>query len=109
MDPCLGCAVNRANIRLVRRCLPTEGSACTPCFCRPMWCIHCLSKCLDDFPTTVYYFKSRKFNPHHLSFSAKQDAEHIPEYWLSTRCPCPTYRSPFCIIDVSLVETVENI
>ena len=53
MDPCLGCAVNRANIRLVRRCLPTEGSACTPCFCRPMWCIHCLSKCLDDFPTTI--------------------------------------------------------
>ena len=53
MDPCLGCAVNRANIRLVRRCLPTEGSACTPCFCRPMWCIHCLSKWLDDFHTTV--------------------------------------------------------
>ncbi len=107
MDPCLGCAVNSANIRLVRRCLPTgNADGCTPCFCRPMWCIHCLSK---------WYVTSKFLN--HVScyfmcvfdrFSARQDAEH-PESWLMSRCPCPTCRSPFCVLDVSLVETVENI
>lgn len=86
MDSCLGCGVNNANVRLVRRCLPSEATnGCTPCFCRPMWCIHCLSKW----------------------FSARQDAEH-PETWLSSRCPCPTCRSPFCVLDVSLVENVQN-
>jgi len=85
MDFCLGCMQRRANTRLVRRCV-TDTAGCTPCFCRPMWCLSCLAKW----------------------FAARQDTEH-PETWLSSRCPCPTCRNPFCILDVSLIEQVDSI
>jgi len=85
MDFCLGCMQRRANTRLVRRCI-ADMAGCTPCFCRPMWCLSCLAKW----------------------FAARQDAEH-PETWLSSRCPCPTCRNPFCILDVSLIEQVDSI
>ena len=59
-------------------------------------------KHVEDFCVSCYY------NCVFHRFSARQDAEH-PESWLMSRCPCPTCRSPFCVLDVSLVETVENI
>ena len=89
-EMCIGCMQTKANVKLVRRC---EGAVrqfvaggqqlqeCVPCFCRPMWCIDCLAKW----------------------FAARQDKEQ-PETWLSSRAPCPTCRSAFCILDVSLIR-----
>ncbi|KAG0710686.1 Transmembrane protein 129 [Chionoecetes opilio] len=78
---CFGCQQTSANVRLERRCGATEGSnGCQECHCRPMWCVSCLGKW----------------------FASRQD-QHHPESWLGSRCPCPTCRSTFCLLDVSLI------
>ncbi|KAG8237826.1 hypothetical protein J437_LFUL002435 [Ladona fulva] len=41
-------------------------------------------------------------------FASRQDQDH-PETWLGSKCPCPTCRSPFCILDVSLIEDESKI
>nr|XP_053647506.1 transmembrane protein 129-like isoform X1 [Cherax quadricarinatus] len=79
---CIGCMEMPANVKLQRLCGMVDngtGSACVSCFCRPMWCISCLSKW----------------------FAARQDQSH-PESWLSSRAPCPTCRSTFCLFDVCI-------
>ncbi|XP_046384400.1 E3 ubiquitin-protein ligase TM129 [Ischnura elegans] len=81
-EPCIGCMQAPAEIKLQRRCIPVLGErSCVACYCRPMWCIECMAKW----------------------FASRQDQDH-PETWLGSRCPCPTCRSPFCILDVSLIE-----
>ena len=47
LEPCIGCMVNTANVKLVRSCQSVvEGGeeACVNCYCRPMWCIDCMAK-----------------------------------------------------------------
>ncbi|KAG7164734.1 E3 ubiquitin-protein ligase TM129-like [Homarus americanus] len=81
---CIGCMEVAANIKLQRQCGTTNngsGNSCVACYCRPMWCVSCLSKW----------------------FAARQDQNH-PESWLSSRAPCPTCRSPFCLLDVCIIS-----
>ncbi|CAG0916862.1 unnamed protein product [Notodromas monacha] len=91
LEPCVGCMERPAEVKLVRRCLEENVrsvdveyngqflrlSTCVRCQCRPMWCIDCMSKW----------------------FIARQDADR-PGTWLTSRAPCPTCRSPFCLRDV---------
>lgn len=83
LDMCIGCMEVAANVKLQRRCNTATvdgGGNCVTCYCRPMWCISCLSKW----------------------FAARQDQDH-PETWLSSKAPCPTCRSTFCMLDVCLI------
>jgi len=83
LEPCIGCMVNTANVKLVRSCQSVvEGGdeACVNCYCRPMWCIDCMAKW----------------------FASRQDQSN-PENWLGQRCPCPTCRSKFCVLDVRMI------
>jgi len=88
LEPCIGCMSETANIKLVRRCngtgndqQETGSPACETCYCRPMWCLTCLGKW----------------------FAMRQD-KNRPDTWLSSKCPCPTCRSKFCLLDVSLIS-----
>jgi len=86
LEPCIGCMVNTANVKLNRVCDSSMGeiredeNRCVNCYCRPMWCVDCLGK----------WFASRQ-------------NQGEPETWMSSRCPCPTCRSKFCVLDVSLL------
>lgn len=79
---CFGCQQTEANVTLQRRCSSAGGGdgQCQECHCRPMWCVSCLSKW----------------------FASRQDQSR-PESWLSSRAPCPTCRSTFCLLDVSII------
>ena len=49
LEPCIGCMINTANVKLVRSCQSfVEGeegdNACVTCYCRPMWCVDCMAK-----------------------------------------------------------------
>ena len=52
LEPCIGCMVNMANVKLERRCLSEDAAAaegnnsehCVNCYCRPMWCMDCMAK-----------------------------------------------------------------
>ena len=84
VENCIGCMAVPAEIKLIRRC-DTETNTenpCVTCYCRPMWCLTCLGKW----------------------FAMRQNQER-PETWLASKCPCPTCRSKFCILDVSLIES----
>eukprot|EP00088_Acartia_fossae_P003421 TRINITY_DN11435_c0_g2_i2.p1 TRINITY_DN11435_c0_g2~~TRINITY_DN11435_c0_g2_i2.p1 ORF type:complete len:386 (-),score=34.61 TRINITY_DN11435_c0_g2_i2:116-1273(-) len=83
LEACIGCMVNQADVKLVRTCGSTgEGSnSCVNCYCRPMWCITCMAK----------WFASRQ-------------NQKEPETWLGSRCPCPTCRSKFCVLDVAMIS-----
>jgi len=91
LEPCIGCMSQTANVKILRNCLASEeGSnneqqdqenACVNCYCRPMWCIDCMAKW----------------------FASRQD-QSSPETWLGSKCPCPTCRSKFCILDVRIVQ-----
>ncbi|XP_045613008.2 E3 ubiquitin-protein ligase TM129 [Procambarus clarkii] len=81
---CIGCMEVTANVTLQRRCGSVNtgsGSDCVACYCRPMWCVSCLSKW----------------------FAARQD-QNLPESWLSSKAPCPTCRSTFCLLDVCIIS-----
>ncbi|XP_042888973.1 E3 ubiquitin-protein ligase TM129-like [Penaeus japonicus] len=83
-DMCIGCMAVKADVKLQRRCGTTTaegGGGCVTCYCRPMWCLTCLGKW----------------------FAARQDQDQ-PEVWLSSRAPCPTCRSAFCILDVCIIS-----
>lgn len=78
---CFGCQQTPADVSLKRRCNATGSSTrCQECHCRPMWCVSCLGKW----------------------FASRQD-QHHPESWLASCAPCPTCRSIFCLLDVSLI------
>jgi len=86
LEPCIGCMAVTANVKLVRRCAPREEEEeeqerCVNCYCRPMWCIDCMGK----------WFASRQ-------------NQSQPETWLGSKCPCPTCRSKFCVLDVCLLQ-----
>ncbi|ENN78050.1 E3 ubiquitin-protein ligase TM129 [Dendroctonus ponderosae] len=85
LDQCLGCLQARPGIKIQKQC-PDEGihpmeQKCTDCFCRPMWCLDCLTK----------WFVSR------------QDKDE-QNRWLSKKCTCPMCRATFCVLDVCLLE-----
>lgn len=82
-DMCIGCMAVKADVKLQRRCGTTNAGegGCVTCYCRPMWCLTCLGKW----------------------FAARQDQDQ-PEMWLSSRAPCPTCRSAFCILDVCIIS-----
>lgn len=85
VEPCIGCMIVTANVRLQRRCGSAdragESEPCVNCYCRPMWCVDCMGKW----------------------FASRQDQSR-PETWLAAKCPCPTCRSKFCVLDVVLIE-----
>ncbi|XP_024138923.1 E3 ubiquitin-protein ligase TM129 [Oryzias melastigma] len=84
VESCIGCMQVPAGIKLVRLCQtagPDQESECQECFCRPMWCLMCLGRW----------------------FASRQDQQR-PETWLSSRVPCPTCRSKFCILDICTVH-----
>jgi len=96
LEACIGCMVQTANVKIQRTCQSSQeegveedggggaggdGDACVNCYCRPMWCIDCMAKW----------------------FASRQD-QSSPETWLSSKCPCPTCRSKFCVRDVRIIE-----
>ncbi|XP_065071175.1 E3 ubiquitin-protein ligase TM129-like isoform X3 [Rhopilema esculentum] len=80
-EPCIGCMLTPANIKLQKNCGSTGENECRGCFCRPMWCIDCMGKW----------------------FASRQD-QNDPLSWMSSLSPCPTCRSKFCMLDVCLIE-----
>uniref|UniRef100_A0A0K2UTC9 Transmembrane protein 129 [Chrysemys picta] n=1 Tax=Lepeophtheirus salmonis TaxID=72036 RepID=A0A0K2UTC9_LEPSM len=83
LEACIGCMVQNANVRLQRRCGDQNGDSgdpCVTCYCRPMWCVGCMAR----------WFASRQ-------------NQNDTETWLGSKCPCPTCRSKFCILDVSMI------
>ncbi|CAF3817001.1 unnamed protein product [Rotaria magnacalcarata] len=81
LDTCIGCLQTNANVKLVKNCDAPNVGQCKTCFCRPMWCLECLGKW----------------------FASRQDQAR-PETWLQSTCPCPSCRSIFCILDISILE-----
>ncbi|VDN59413.1 unnamed protein product [Dracunculus medinensis] len=89
LEPCLACASELPNIKLNKNCISHEEidfdgeprPLCTQCYCRPMWCVRCMS----------------------LIFAAKQDRNH-PERWMPGKASCPTCRAIFCVLDVSFLS-----
>jgi len=99
LEACIGCMANTANVTIQRSCDSSqEGGAgavdggadaaaggaedaCVSCYCRPMWCMDCMAKW----------------------FASRQDQSN-PENWLGSKCPCPTCRSKFCVMDVRIIE-----
>jgi len=83
LEPCIGCMTQPSNVKIQRLCPSSQGEvqdgedSCVTCYCRPMWCIDCMAKW----------------------FASRQD-QSSPETWLGSRCPCPTCRSKFCVLDV---------
>lgn len=83
LEHCIGCMQTTADVKIQRTCLtlPQENleprRRCVECSCRPMWCSGCLAKW----------------------FASRQDQSNTAS-WLSSRAPCPTCRSLFCILDV---------
>ena len=59
----------------------TLHSQCRQCFCRPMWCLSCMSKW----------------------YSSRQDRHRI-DTWMSGTAPCPMCRAPFCMLDIQSLE-----
>jgi len=85
LESCIGCMQATSNVKLVRVCESSEGGGrgenpCVSCYCRPMWCIDCLAKW----------------------FASRQDQSN-PESWLGSKCPCPTCRNKFCVLDVRMI------
>ncbi|XP_063712838.1 transmembrane protein 129-like [Symsagittifera roscoffensis] len=78
VEQCIGCSVSLADVKLIKAC---EARGCGECFCRPLWCVVCLSKW----------------------FCARQD-QNQPHKWLEGSAPCPTCRAKFCIADVSYIQ-----
>jgi len=90
LEPCIGCMTEPSNVKLQRVCpssspappgVDPPAESCVNCYCRPMWCIDCMAKW----------------------FASRQD-QSSPETWLGSRCPCPTCRSKFCVLDVCLLS-----
>ncbi|XP_012281633.1 E3 ubiquitin-protein ligase TM129 [Orussus abietinus] len=87
LEQCIGCMQVTSNVKLNTLCENVQdengSNACSTCHCRPMWCVECMAKW----------------------FASKQD-ESAPETWLSSKCSCPVCRATFCILDVSLINSL---
>lgn len=81
LEPCIGCMQKTSDVKLQKRCAPSGDGECRECYCRPMWCMDCMGKW----------------------FASRQD-QADPTTWMSSISPCPTCRSKFCMLDVSLIE-----
>lgn len=85
LESCIGCMAVPANVKLQRLCESSQNqgaeNACVSCYCRPMWCVDCMGKW----------------------FASRQDQSN-PETWLASKCPCPTCRNRFCVLDVSFID-----
>ena len=91
LENCIGCMQKIANVKLIRRCVPEDDAeplrgvngeeACRQCYCRPMWCADCLGRW----------------------FAARCTGTETSR-WLSSKCPCPTCRSVFCVLDICLIS-----
>ena len=82
IENCIGCMAVPADVKLIRRCDTNSGeNPCQTCYCLPMWCCTCLGKW----------------------FAMRQDQDR-PDTWLASKCPCPTCRNKFCLLDVSIIE-----
>jgi hypothetical protein len=82
LEPCLGCSMTQSDVKLNKQCRDeVSEDNCGICRCRPMWCARCIGRI----------------------FASKQD-QQFPEQWMSGRAPCPTCRSAFCVLDISLLE-----
>lgn len=77
LEQCIGCMQTPANVKLQKLCSDPSTGTCLQCYCRPMWCLECMSKW----------------------FASRQDQSQ-PETWMSSRSPCPTCRATFCMLDV---------
>lgn len=85
LDRCVGCMNCTASARLTKRCTH-DGSRqhqCSPCMCRPMWCLECLGKW----------------------FASKQN-QFSPDEWMAGQAECPTCRAKFCMHDILGVGAV---
>jgi len=83
LELCMGCMVNRPEIKLQKLC---DGSECRNCYCKPQWCTDCMA----------------------MWFAHRQDMSQVST-WLSSKCTCPMCRATFCILDVSkITERSEN-
>ncbi|KJH41105.1 hypothetical protein DICVIV_12930 [Dictyocaulus viviparus] len=93
LEPCLGCSDKLSNIKLSMGCNeimrdPEQDefrTDCSPCHCRPMWCVSCMARI----------------------FLAKQNQSRST-VWLEGTCPCPTCRATFCVMDVSLLSFFDD-
>jgi len=89
LEACIGCMAVTANVKIQRNCDSSldqgADNACISCYCRPMWCQDCMGKW----------------------FASRQD-QSTPENWLGSKCPCPTCRSRFCVLDVCLIDNIEQ-
>eukprot|EP00040_Diaphanoeca_grandis_P028599 m.165966 g.165966 ORF g.165966 m.165966 type:complete len:121 (+) comp31406_c0_seq5:106-468(+) len=85
LDRCVGCMNNEASVRIDQRCCEDRHRAtqCSPCACRPMWCLECLGKW----------------------FASKQPQAE-PERWMSGQAECPTCRATFCMYDIVEVMAI---
>ncbi|XP_072291711.1 E3 ubiquitin-protein ligase TM129 isoform X2 [Eucyclogobius newberryi] len=85
LEPCIGCMLVAANVKLLQLCQSQDSdsdSDCQRCQCRPMWCVSCMGR----------WFASRQ-------------NQQRPETWLSSKVPCPTCRANFCVLDVCVVRS----
>jgi len=82
LENCIACMVNTANVQIIRVCGTSDREGgCVNCYCRPLFCIDCMA---------IWF--------------ANRQSEKSADTWLAQQCPCPTCRSKFCVLDVSLVE-----
>ena len=106
-----------SDVKLLRRCDTTNSDnpedSCVTCYCRPMWCINCMGKWYVCFLSNSYrkliivlwlYVHECNLNIYlNYRFASRQDQKK-PDTWLGSKCPCPTCRSKFCLLDVCLID-----
>ncbi|KAL5022318.1 hypothetical protein ScPMuIL_001473 [Solemya velum] len=80
LESCIGCMQKESDVKLQKLCAAQEEGSCVQCFCRPMWCLECMSKW----------------------FASRQD-QHQTETWMGSQAPCPTCRAKFCLLDVCMI------
>ncbi|XP_067945298.1 E3 ubiquitin-protein ligase TM129-like [Watersipora subatra] len=83
LESCLACMQATADVKLVKLCAEEQEGECRQCYCRPLWCLACLSKW----------------------FSARQDQSDTSR-WLSGTAGCPMCRAVFCVADVCKVRQI---
>ena len=105
-----------SDVKLLRRCDTTNSDnpedSCVTCYCRPMWCINCMGKWYVYFSSNssmklnmIRALRTWIYFTHYVNyrFASRQDQKK-PDTWLGSKCPCPTCRSKFCLLDVCLID-----